>query len=176
MIMPAGQPLLLPVKPWFIALTVVVALLLNFLPDFIGIGRQVWLPDWLALVLVFWAIHEPLRIGMAIAFVLGLVMDVHQGTLLGQHALIYVALVYTAIAVQRRLQRFSVVQQTLQVFPLFLAAHALGWLLTALMGRGFSDPVALLAPVIEMLLWPLAHWLLLAPQRRPPDPDKTRPL
>ena len=55
MIMPRGQPLLLPVNPWFIALSILLALMFNLLP----LGRGVWLPDMLLLVLVFWGVHEP---------------------------------------------------------------------------------------------------------------------
>ena len=55
-------------------------------------GRTPWMPDLLALVLVFWSVHQPLRVGIGAAFVFGLLMDVHQAALLGQHALAYTAL------------------------------------------------------------------------------------
>ena len=84
MIMPRGQPLLLPVNPWFIALSILLALMINLLP----LGRGIWVPDVLLLVLVFWGVHEPRKVGMAWAFVLGLCRDVHQSARLGQHALI----------------------------------------------------------------------------------------
>jgi rod shape-determining protein MreD len=53
------------------------------------VGACAWLPDLLALVLVFWSVHQPLRVGVGAAFVFGLLMDVHQAALLGQHALAY---------------------------------------------------------------------------------------
>ena len=68
MIMPAGKPLLLPVNPRFIALSLVLALLLNML---LGLSGQAWLPDVLAVVLMFWIVHQPLRVGLTTAFVLG---------------------------------------------------------------------------------------------------------
>ena len=83
MIMPRGQPLLLPVNPVFIVVSLLVGLAINFLP----LGRVVWTPDILMLLLAFWVVHQPQRIGMGIAFVLGLCMDVHQSSWLGQHAL-----------------------------------------------------------------------------------------
>ena len=91
MIMRSGQQLLLPVNSWFIWGSLVVALMLNVLISAL-FGRAAWPPDILALVLVFWVIHQPLRIGVGTAFVFGLFMDVHQGALLGQHALAYTAL------------------------------------------------------------------------------------
>jgi rod shape-determining protein MreD len=63
-----------------------------------------------------------------------------------------------------------------QVLPLFAAAHAIELLLRLLVGGMWPGWGFALAPLIEALLWPLAVWLLLAPQRRPPDPDKNRPL
>ena len=99
MIMPAGKPLLLPVNPRFILLSLVLALLLHML---LGLSGQAWLPDVLAVTLVFWTIHQPQRVGMTIAFVLGLALDVHEAALLGQNALAYVGMSYLATAIQRR--------------------------------------------------------------------------
>ena len=87
MIMRRGQPLLLPVSPLFIAVSLIVALLLNmFLSNLLGPGG-VWLPDFLAVALVFWNVHQPRRISIGWAFLFGLLMDVHASALLGQHAL-----------------------------------------------------------------------------------------
>ena len=88
MIMRSGQQLLLPANPVFIWGSLIAALLLNMLP----LGRVAWMPDLLALVLVFWNVHQPLRVGIGMAFMFGLAMDVHQTSLLGQHALSYTAL------------------------------------------------------------------------------------
>lgn len=90
MIMPRGQPLLLPVNPVFIVVSLLVGLAINFLP----LGRVVWTPDILMLLLAFWVVHQPQRIGMGIAFVLGLCMDVHQSSWLGQHPGLHGAVVW----------------------------------------------------------------------------------
>jgi rod shape-determining protein MreD len=172
MIMRPGQPLLLPASPMFIWTSLVGALLLNMLP----LGRTPWMPDCLALVLVFWAVHQPLRIGVGAAFVFGLAMDVHQASLLGQHALAYTALTFFAIMIHRRLLWFTVPSQALQVFPLFAAAHAISLVIRLVAGANFPGWDIVLAPVFEALLWPVASVLLLAPQRRAPDPDENRPL
>ena len=113
MIMRPGQPLLLPANPLFIWGSLLIALMLNMLP----IGRTPWMPDFLALVVVFWSVHQPLRIGVGVAFVFGLAMDVHQSALLGQHALAYTALSFFAITIHRRLLWFTVPSQAVQVFP-----------------------------------------------------------
>ena len=172
MIMRPGQPLLLPANPLFVWGTLFIALMLNMLP----IGRTPWMPDFLALVLVFWAVHQPLRVGVGAAFMFGLAMDVHQSSLLGQHALAYTALSFFAITIHRRLLWFTVPSQAVQVFPLFAAAHAISLVIRLLAGGMFPGWDFVLAPFLEALLWPVASVVLLAPQRRAPDPDANRPL
>jgi rod shape-determining protein MreD len=172
MIMRPGQQLLLPANPFFIWGSLLLALVVNALP----LGRVAWMPDVLALVLVFWSVHQPLRVGIGAAFFFGLAMDVHQAALLGQHALAYTALSFFAITIHRRLLWFSVPSQAVQVLPLFFAAHAIELAVRMLAGGIFPGFSALLAPLIEALLWPVVSVALLAPQRRAPDPDANRPL
>ena len=173
MIMPrSADQLLMPVNPLFVWFTLLVAFALNIVP----IGRVPALPDFLALVLVFWNVHQSRRIGVGVAFFFGLLMDVHSGAVLGQHALAYTLLSFFAITVHRRLLWFAVPAQALQILPLFLAAHAVALLVRVIAGGMFPGWEVLPAPVFEALLWPIVTLLLLAPQRRAPDPDQNRPL
>ncbi len=173
MIMPRGSDqLLLPVNPLFILVSLLLALAVNLLP----LGRTPWMPDLLALTLVFWNVNQPRRVGVGLAFVCGLLMDVHAGALLGQHALAYTLLSYFAITMHRRLLWFDVVPQALQVLPLLAAAHLVSLLVRLAAGDSFPGASIVIAPLIEALLWIPLSWLLLAPQRRAPDPDENRPL
>ena len=172
MIMPSGQQLLLPANPFFIWTSLIAALLLDMLP----LGRVPWMPDVLALVLVFWNVHQPQRVGIGLAFMFGLAVDVHQSALLGQHALAYTALSFLATMIHRRLLWFSVPSQALQVLPIFVLAHALEIFVRMISGGVFPGWMLLLAPVAESLLWPIVSVILLAPQRRAPNPDENRPL
>jgi rod shape-determining protein MreD len=172
MIMRPGQPLLLPANPLFIWGSLFAALMINMIP----IGRTAWMPDMLALALVFWSVHQPLRVGIGAAFVFGLAMDVQQSALLGQHALAYTALSFFAITIHRRLLWFTVPSQAVQVFPLFAAAHAISLAIRMIAGGAFPGWEIVLAPVLEAVLWPVVSVVLLAPQRRAPDPDENRPL
>ncbi|MEQ1685326.1 MAG: rod shape-determining protein MreD [Burkholderiaceae bacterium] len=173
MIMPrSSDQLLLPVNPLFVAFTLVFALLFNLVP----LGREPAMPDLLALVLVFWNVHQSRRVGVGLAFMFGVVMDVHDGAVLGQHALAYTLLSFFAITIHRRLLWFTVPSQAVQILPLFFAAHAVSLLVRMVAGGMFPGWQMLLAPVFEALLWPIVTWLLLAPQRRAPDPDQNRPL
>jgi rod shape-determining protein MreD len=170
--MPRGNELLLPVNPLFIWFSLFVALAFNVLPW----GRAAGVPDFLAVALVFWNVHQPRRVGVGAAFVLGIVMDVHQGALLGQHALAYTLLSFFAITVHRRLLWFTVASQAVQIVPLFVAAHAVSLIVRMIAGAGFPGWGLIMAPMLESLLWPVVSFLLLAPQRRAPDRDKNRPL
>lgn len=173
MIMPAGRPLLLPANPRFIALTLLMGLLLNMI---LGLTGWRWMPDVLAIVVVFWTIYQPRRVGLVLAFVLGLAVDVHESALLGQNALSYVVLSAMAMAVQRRMLWFPLREQALQIAPLFVAAYVLEWITRLVVQDVWPHWSQLLAPFLQAALWPLVGALLLAPQRRALNPDDIRPL
>ena len=168
----AEDQLLLPVNPLFVWFTLLLAFALNVVP----LGRVPLMPDFLALVLVFWNVNQSRRVGVGVAFAFGLMMDVHDGAVLGQHALAYTLLSFFAITIHRRLLWFTVPAQAVQVLPLFVGAHAVALLVRMLAGDMFPGWPMLFAPLFEALLWPIVSGLLLAPQRRAPDPDQNRPL
>jgi rod shape-determining protein MreD len=176
MIMPRGHQLLLPANPLFMFFSLVCALLLDMLQSMAWLGNAAWTPDWLALVLVFWAIHQPLKVGVGVAFLLGLITDVHQTSLLGQHALAYTVQGFLATMIHRRILWFDVPSQALQVLPVFMTAQVLELTVRVTAGGLFPGWSVFLAPVIQAILWPAISVVLLAPQRRAPDPDKNRPL
>ncbi|NDC61257.1 MAG: rod shape-determining protein MreD [Betaproteobacteria bacterium] len=176
MIMPRGHQLLLPANPVFMLASLGLALLVNMVQSMAWLGNAAWAPDWLALVLVFWCIHQPLKVGVSVAFCLGLLTDVHQTSLLGQHALTYTVQGYLATMIHRRILWFDLPSQALQVLPVFLAAQALELTVRITAGGLFPGWTMMIAPVLQAMLWPVITVLLLAPQRRAPDPDKHRPL
>ncbi|MDP4608901.1 MAG: rod shape-determining protein MreD [Burkholderiaceae bacterium] len=176
MIMRPGQQLLLPASGWFIWMSLVAALLLNMLLTTVFGSASLWLPDFLAVVLVFWNVNQTRRVNVGAAFLFGLLMDVHSSSLLGEHALSYSLLSYFAVSMHRRLRWFSLDGQAVQLVPLFLAAHATQWLVRWLVGNGFPGWAVLGSPALEAVIWPIVATLLLAPQRRAHDPDHTRPL
>lgn len=173
MIMPAGRPLLLPANPRFIAFTLVLALLVNMLMGLTGLR---WLPDVLAIVVVFWNVHQPRRVGLLVAFLLGLALDVHESALLGQNALAYIAMSHFASVISRRVLWFPLRQQALQVLPLFVLAAVLEWVVRLVTDDLWPQWPQLIAPLLQTALWPVFGHVLLAPQRRPVERDDIRPL
>ena len=81
-------------------------------------------PDFVLLVLLFWALHEPRSIGQGIAFALGLLMDVSDSMLLGQHAFAYVVAIYGAQVLRVRILTFRLPEQTLHMLGIVLASSA----------------------------------------------------
>jgi rod shape-determining protein MreD len=153
-----------------------MALFANMVVNISLVGNAAWMPDFLALVLVFWCVHQPRLVGIGVAFFFGVATDVHQSSLLGQHALSYTVLSFLAIMIHRRLLWFTVPSQAMQVLPMFVLAHALELLVRMMSGALFPGWTIFLAPLLEALLWPIVSVILLAPQRRAPNPDANRPL
>lgn len=162
--------LLLPVRPGFILLTLVLALLANLLP---WEGWLAWLaPDFVALLVLYWCVHEPRKFGFLTAWLLGLMMDIADGSLFGQHALAYVILAYAGMFLHRRVQRFSMAPQILHVIPLLLFTDLVVLLVRALAGSDFPGLPYFLGGFVGAALWPLLTHLLKLPQRPRPDPDR----
>lgn len=164
--------ILLPANPVFIATSLVCAFLLNLLPW----GQWFGVPDFLALVLVFWSIHQPRKVGIGVAFFMGLLMDVHDATLLGQHALAYTLLSYFAIMIHRRVLWFPIGTQALHILPLLLFSQLVQLVVRMLVSGKFPGWLYFLDSLVAAVFWPLVSWMLLAPQRRATDRDDTRPI
>lgn len=164
--------ILLPVKLWFVYLSLIVALGLEYIPT----GRVPGIPDWVALVLAIWCVREPLRIGMGVGFVFGLLVDVGQGAAMGQHALAYVVLAYVANGAARRVLWFPLLQQAIHMLPLFLLTQVLMLVVRILAGAEFPGWSYFLSSLSSALLWAPLSILLMLPQYRPVDRDDNRPI
>lgn len=166
------QHILLPVRVSTIVASFAVALLLNFLP-----WRSVALaPDFVALTLAFWCIRQPRLVGLGIGWLLGLLTDVGNGVLLGQHALSYSLLAFGAITLSRRILWFALWGQALHVAALLVFAQAVGTAVRLAAGAEFPGWTLAVGPLAGAALWPVVSVVLLAPQRRPIAVDETRPI
>jgi rod shape-determining protein MreD len=117
-------------------------------------------PDFLLLVLLFWALHQPNSIGQGVAFLAGLLMDVSDSMLLGQHALAYVAAVFGAQVLRVRILSFLLPEQTLHVLGLTVTACLVMLALNLLLGADFPGFAYLVSPVLTAFLWAPVNWLL----------------
>lgn len=161
------ERILLPVSPVFIAVSLFVAFLLNLQPW----GHWVGVPDFVALVLVFWGIHQPRRVGIGIAFCMGLLMDVNDATLLGENALAYTLLSYFAITLHRRVLWFPLKKQVWYILFLLLSSQLVQMMVQFIVSQRTLSWFYLLDSCIGALLWPVVTAILLAPQRRSVNTD-----
>lgn len=168
----SSSRILLPVRPWFIYFSLFAALGLNFLPT----AHWPGVPDWVALVLCFWSIRESRRVGMGWAFILGLLMDVADGSLLGQHGFAYVILAYLSASLSRRILWFPLAQQALQVLPLLVLAQIIQAAMRLAAGADFPGWGYFVGPLVATLLWFPLTFVLLLPQYRPVEQDPNRPI
>ncbi len=158
-----SRQILQPVRLSTIIASFVIALLLNFLP-----WRDLRVvPDFVALVLVFWCVRQPRLVGLGVAWTLGLVTDAGNGVLLGQHALAYSLAAFLGIWLSRRILWFGAGLQALHVGAILLVAQGVSLLVRLAAGDEFPGWAIVASPIAAALLWPFASWLLLLPQRRP---------
>jgi rod shape-determining protein MreD len=146
-----------------------MALLVNLLP---WSGYLLWVkPDFVALVVLYWCIEAPRKIGFLAAWLLGLVMDVADGTMFGQHALAYTILAYAGIVLHRRVRMFALTPQVLHVIPLLLMNDLIVLGIRVLAGADFPGFRYFIGSFVGGALWPVMVALFRMPRRPQPDPD-----
>lgn len=164
--------ILLPARTWFVYFSLMVALTLSYIPT----GRFPGVPDWIAVVLAFWCIREPMRVGMGTGFVFGVLVDIGHGAAMGQHALAYVLLAYLATSVSRRVLWFSSFKQALHVLPMLLIAQLIMVGVRIAGGAEFPGWSYFLSSFTGALIWVPVSFLLLLPQYQPSERDDNRPI
>ncbi|GJL76304.1 rod shape-determining protein MreD [Nitrosomonas sp.] len=164
-----SRDMLAPAKLWYVLLSIALALILNFIPSqsFLLTAR----PDFAALVILFWSINQPQRMGMSLAFCIGLMMDVHSAGILGHHALAYCVIVYIASVFRRRLKIFNLIQQAPQVGLILLIMQGLLVLIALLNGSNLPDWAFFLASLTSAIVWPLIAFILSIPLRPGSDSE-----
>lgn len=144
---------------------ILLTFFLSYLVMLIETGfSALWLPDVLALTLVYWCVRQPQSVGMTIAFLCGILMDVAHGSVLGQQSLAYAAIAYIAYLLHRRLPWFGLIGQALHVLPLLLLAQLLVMLVRLWFDGLWPGWSWFLQSVTGALLWPL--WSMLLSMRR----------
>ncbi len=163
---PAGHPpeLLRPARVSYIALTVLAAALVNLLPTPELIMRVK--PDFIALVVIYWTIFHPYRVGFTSAWLLGLFMDVANGSLFGEHALAYTLMLYLAGVFHRRIIMFPLLYQIVHVLVILVLTQVVTLIVRMVGGNDFPGLFYFLPSVTGAAIWPLLTTLLRAPLRQ----------
>jgi rod shape-determining protein MreD len=145
-------------RRWVLPLSLLAALLLGLLP--LPEALQPLRPYWLALVLAYWVLEAPERVGLGFAFLLGLLADLAFGSLLGEQALRLVVLAFILQRFRPRLRFFPLSQQSLAIGALLLNDRILSTALHWLLGAQALDWRYWVAPLLGMLLWAPVYLLL----------------
>ena len=117
-------------------------------------------PFWLALVLIYWAIEAPERVGLGFAFLLGIAGDVLTGELLGEQSLRLIILAFIVLRFRSRLRFFPMWQQALAVLALLLNDRVVQIMVRGFSGEPMPGAAFWMAPFIGMIAWPFAFLLL----------------
>lgn len=158
-----------PARAGFVWGTIVFAWMLSLLP------WKLWLasPDILIVVIAFWCVYEPARVGLVTAFIFGLLIDVHAAGPLGEHALSYTLIAYAAVILSRRLLRFELWSQALHLLPVFFGAKLVTQVLHAWLDGRWGGWDWALGVLLTVVVWPLIGLVLLLPQRAAGDVESS---
>ena len=147
-----------------IPISLVVALILMILP--LPDWAQMYRPNWMALALIYWSMALPQRVGLWFAFFSGIVLDTSLGTLLGQHTLALVIVVYFNLNFYQRIRVLALAQQAIYVFALLLINQVVVAWVEGALGRPTPFLAYFGAPLIGMLIWPWVFVILRDVRRR----------
>jgi len=143
---------------WVIVLTLILALVVSIVP--LPTGLEPWRPEWTVLVLIYWSLALPERVGVGIAWLVGLFQDVLMATPLGAHAMGFALAAYLTVQLYQRIRNVPVWQQTITVLLVLLLVRATLLIAQGLVGNPVGDWRFWLPAVSGTLAWPLVFWLL----------------
>lgn len=147
-----------------ITLTVLGALMLTIVP--LPQWLEVYRPEWPVLVLIYWGLALPQRIGVGVGWLTGLLVDVLKGGLLGQHALALSVVMFLTLNLHQRIRVYPLWQQALSVLMLNGLYQLLVLWFDGITGQSPKGWEYWMPSLTGMLLWPWVFLLLRDLRRR----------
>ena len=147
-----------------IAVTFIVALILNVMPG--PVWAEQFRPDWAALILIYWCLATPTRVGVGSGWMVGLALDVLYGSLLGQNALAKALVAYLAVKFHLQLRMFPRWQQAVSVLILLAINQLVVVWIRGAVGQAPDSFSYWLSSIIGMLIWPWLFVILRDVRRR----------
>lgn len=143
-------------RRYFISLVLAMGMNISLLPVFLkGIN-----PDWVLLILIYWTLAIPEKLGVFNAWVIGLLIDVLTGRLLGQHALAYALICYACLKLHKRLRLYPLPQQAIFIFCCLFFSQALVFWIENIQSPTKFDLVFWLPAFTGTLMWPVMFFLM----------------
>ncbi len=137
---------------WVILLTFAMAFLLTVYP--LPMGLRWARPEWVTLVLIYWVLALPQRVGIVASFAVGMLLDVTEGSLLGQNALSLSVVAYLTLVLYQRIRQFNLLQQVAVVFILVGINQLVSQWVQNLTGVGAVSLLFLIPALLSAVLWP----------------------
>lgn len=120
------------------------------LPEWLAL----WRPDWVAMVLIYWCLALPQRVGVSMGWLVGIIHDVLLDTLLGQRALSLCILAYLSTKLHRQIRAFPIWQQAIVVLSLVTFGQLPGVWIHGILGHPQTGWSFMFPAITSMLLWP----------------------
>ncbi len=147
-----------PARVWPALLTLVAAVAIEIVP--LPDALQPLRPPLPAMVLIYWTLMWPERVGLLTAFITGIVLDVLHGQLLGQNALALSVVTYVTVRFHLQIRIFPLWQMTMTVFALLTVAVGLMFVVEGMAGFGTAGLGRWPRVLAGTLLWPVAMGVL----------------
>ncbi|MES9944787.1 MAG: rod shape-determining protein MreD [gamma proteobacterium symbiont of Ctena orbiculata] len=151
-------------RRYVITSTLLVGFILTIMP--LPEWASTYRPQWVALILIYWCMAMPERIGVGISWTTGLLLDVLTGTLLGQHALGFSVITYIMLKLHLRVRVMPLRQQVFTIFVLLLLERLLALWSTGAAGYPTPSLLYWITPLVSTLLWPWVFIILRDVRRR----------
>ncbi len=145
-----------PQGTWVIILTFLLAFVFAILP--LPSWASIWRPEWIMMVLVYWCIALPERVSIGIGWLVGLLHDVVNDTLLGQHALSLSIAAFLAVHFHRQIRMFPLWQQAIFIFFVVTFSQLPVIWLRGMLGHPILSWTVFYPAVSSMILW---TWLFI---------------
>ncbi len=127
---------------------------------------ETYRPDLVSVVLIFWCVYQPARVGVVSGFASGLVMDVMLGSPMGQHALAKTVIAYLASRFHKRISMFPLIQQTVVAGVLVFLDQLISSLIRGMLDNYAVNWKYFLGVLVAMLFWPWLYYLFAHLRRR----------
>jgi len=129
---------------------IAIVLTLLPMPDWVA-----WLrPAWVLMILIYWTMILPARVNVGIAWLMGMMVDLLNGTLLGEHALAYTVVIYLVTRMDIRLRMYPVIQQSFSILLFILIYQFILYCIQGFIGQLPASNLYWLSSLTSMLLWP----------------------
>jgi rod shape-determining protein MreD len=143
---------------WVIAITILVGLLLTIIP--LPTWADYVRPAWVILILIYWSMVLPDRVGVGAGWISGLLLDALQGVLLGEFALVCTLAVFITSQLHTRVRIFPLLQQCIFIFLLVGISYFITVWIQGISGQPVQGWLFGLTVVVSTLIWPIIFAIL----------------